>query len=163
MSIEKNKQVIIGFHDDVINGLQFDRVPAYMHADMRHLRGAIGYTLSQMDPAGVATLKPLEGHTRFIEATRLLRAQFPEWHSTIEEVIAEGDRVVTRCIVRGRHRGGPFLTSPDTSRPFELPQIIIQQVVDGRIKSVFALSDELGFWRALGVVLPGAGDTFHGK
>ncbi len=163
MSIEENKRVVIGFHDDVINGLQFDRVPAYMHEDMRHLRGAIGYTLSQMDPAGVATLKALSGHSRFIEATRLLRSQFPEWHSTIEDVIAESDRVVTRCTVRGRHLGGAFLTSVDSGRPFELPQIIIQQVVDGRIKSVYALADELGFWRALGVVLPGAGDTFHSK
>lgn len=163
MSIENNKRVVVGFHDEVINGLRFERVPSYMHRDMQHLRGAIGYTLSQMDPEGVAALKPLAGYERFVKATQTLRAQFPVWHSTIEEIIAEGDRVVTRCTVRGQHRGGPFMGSADSSRTFELPQIVIQQVVDGLIRSVYALSDELGFWRALGVPLPGKGDAFHGR
>jgi predicted ester cyclase len=163
MGIEENKRVVVRFHDEVINGLKFELVPELMHADMQHRRGAIGYTLSQLDPPGVASMRSLQGHERFIAGTKLLRAQFPEWHSTIEEIIAEGDRVMTRCLVRGRRRPGPFLNAEGEPRPFELAQVVIQQVREGRIASVWALSDELGFWRALGVILPGGADTFHGR
>jgi len=162
MAIEDNKRVIVEFHDRVINGLDFAVVPRYMHEDVQHRRGAIGYTLSQMDPEGVARLRSLQGFERFIEATRLLRRQFPEWRSTIDEIVAEGDTVVTRCTVRGRCRDGRFLNRDGPGAAFELPQVVIQQVVDGRIKRIFAMSDELGFWRTLGVALPGSVDGFHG-
>jgi predicted ester cyclase len=46
------------------------------------------------------------------------RAAFPDLRFTIEELIAEGDRVAGRLIMRGTHEG-PFMGIPPTERPVE--------------------------------------------
>lgn len=154
MSVEENKRLSIRFHDEVINGNDFDLARVILSPDLQHARGAIGYTISKYDPEGVAGLRDLKGPERFIAATKVLRSIFPEWVSTLDEIIAEGDKVVTRCTVRGRDRGGFLGTGPAGGVSFELPQVIIQTFSQGRIVRIFALSDELGFWRTLGAELP---------
>lgn len=154
----RNKAVVIRFHDEVIVGQRFELVPELMQEDMVHARGAIGETLSQIDPAGVAALKGLSGAARFVAATKLLRRHFPEWKSTMIAAVAEGDRVVTHCVVEGRDNGGFLGTGSKTGAAFKLDQLVLHELADGRIKRVFALADQLGFWRALGAVLPGSGD-----
>ena len=142
------------FHDEVINDLDFDLARELLHPQVRHERGAIGFTLSMIRPAEVKALKELSGAERFIEATRLLRDTFPVWRSRLVDVVASGGKVVTRCVVSGVYRG-PFLNSgPQYEVRFELPQMVLETVENGRITSIFALSDQLDFWRDLGAGLP---------
>jgi len=154
MSVEDNKQRSIRFHDEVIVGQNFDVARELLAPDLQHARGAIGYTMRAMSPSGVAALQGLQGPERFIAATKLLRSLFPEWNSTLDEIIAEGDKVVTKCTVRGRDIGGFLGTGPAGGGAFELDQMIIQTFRDGKIVKIYALSDELGFWRAMGAELP---------
>jgi steroid delta-isomerase-like uncharacterized protein len=79
------------------------------------------------------------------------RRAFPDARSTVEEQIAEGDRVVTRWHARGTHRGvlGPI---PPTGREFELAGITIERIAAGMIAEVWVARDELGLLRRLGVV-----------
>jgi predicted ester cyclase len=155
MSVEANKKMAIRFHDEVINGQDFELAREILSPDLQHARGAIGYTMNLMATEAVAGLRGLQGPERFIAATRVLRSVFPEWVSTLDEIIAEGDKVVTKCTVRGRDIGGFLGTGPDGGAAFTLEQVIIQTYKDGKIVKIYALCDELGFWRALGAQLPG--------
>jgi predicted ester cyclase len=154
MSAEANKQTCIRFHDEVINGQDFELAREILSPNLQHARGAIGYTMSKMAPDAVQSLKGLQGPERFIAATKVLRRCFPEWHSTLDAVYAEGDTVVSKCTVRGRDSGGFLGTGPAGGTPFELEQVIIQTYEEGRIIKIYALSDELAFWRTLGANLP---------
>jgi predicted ester cyclase len=154
MSVELNKAISRRFHDEVINGQNFDLAREILATELGHARGAIGYTISKMATDAIAGLRELKGPDRFIAATKVLRTLFPEWVSTLNEMIAEGDKVVTKCTVRGRDVGGSLGTGPADGAPFELEQMIIQTFENGKIVKIYALSDELGFWRTLGAELP---------
>ena len=62
----------------------------------------------------------------------IVRAAFPDSHHGIEDLIAEDDRVVTRFIWSGTHRGA-FMGVPPTDRPVEVGGIWIHRLEDGRI------------------------------
>ena len=61
-----------------------------------------------------------------------LRAAFPDLHVTIDEQVAEGEKVVTRKTFRGTHRG-EFMGAPPTNRPIAWEVIDILTLRDGRI------------------------------
>ena len=154
MSVEENKALVRRFHDEVIVGQNFELARELLAPVLGHARGAIGYTISKLSPEAVADLRELQGDDRFIAATKVLRSLFPEWVSTLDEIVAEGDKVVTKCTVRGRDAGGFLGTGPADGTAFELEQVIIQTIENGRIVKIYALCDELGFWRTLGAHLP---------
>ena len=90
-----------------------------------------------------------------IEATKAFiaayRAAFPDSRSTVEDQVAEGEKVVTRWRARGTHTG-PLGELPPTGRSFDIGGITIERFVDGRIAEVWVARDELGLLRQLGVV-----------
>jgi len=79
------------------------------------------------------------------------RRAFPDARSTVEDQVAEGDKVVTRWHARGTHRGelGPI---PPTGRAFEIEGVTIERIAGGRIAEVWVARDELGLLRQLGLV-----------
>ncbi len=62
----------------------------------------------------------------------VLRAAFPDSHHTVEDLIAEGDEVVTRFTWRGTHRG-EFLGVAPTGRRVAVAGIWIHRLAGGRI------------------------------
>ncbi|MGI5125815.1 ester cyclase [Pseudonocardia sp. CA-107938] len=84
------------------------------------------------------------------DAFRAQLAAFGECTLRPVQLIAEGDTVVARLIVRGRHTGAhPRMPRP-TGRVFEVEQIWICTVRDGRIVELRAVSDRLGMFLQLG-------------
>jgi steroid delta-isomerase-like uncharacterized protein len=79
------------------------------------------------------------------------RAAFPDWHFTVEEMLAEGDRVMTRCTVRGTHRGELF-GLPPTGRQVAYTEMILSRVAEGRIVENSVLIDRLGLLQELGLL-----------
>ncbi len=79
------------------------------------------------------------------------RAAFPDLHFTIEETIAEGDKVVCRCTMRGTHRG-EFMGIPATGKQVEVQGIDIAHFRGGKGVEHWASYDELGMMRQLGVI-----------
>lgn len=149
MTVAENREISRRFHDEVINGNDWDVARELLAPDVRHLRGAIGSTISEMDPGGAAELRTLSGAERFIGATKLLRSLFERWDSQIQQMIASDDLVFTKCLIRGTVTSG-FRGSADRT-DFELPQAVVQRIADDRIVEIWALSDQLEFWRDLGV------------
>ncbi|HWU37535.1 MAG TPA: ester cyclase, partial [Candidatus Acidoferrum sp.] len=86
-----------------------------------------------------------------------VRAAFPDFHNTIEELIAEGDKVVARLTYRGTHRGHLFGIVP-TGRQVVYSGIAIFRIAGGKIVDGWVIGDTLALMQQLGAVpVMGAG------
>jgi steroid delta-isomerase-like uncharacterized protein len=81
----------------------------------------------------------------------MLRAAFPDIHFTIEDQIAEDDRVVTRWTARATHTG-PFKGIPPTGKAGVVTGITINRVAGGKVLEGWTNKDDLGMLQQLGVV-----------
>jgi steroid delta-isomerase-like uncharacterized protein len=64
---------------------------------------------------------------------RGLRQAFPDLRLEIADLIAEGDRVVTRIVGRGTHTGGEFLGLPPKGRAMDATSIDIFRLEGGQL------------------------------
>jgi steroid delta-isomerase-like uncharacterized protein len=83
---------------------------------------------------------------------RLLRA-FPDLHVTVEDVIAEGDKVVARNTVTGTHQG-EYMGLQATGKSVTYNEIFIARFAGGRIAETWGLVDVLSQMRQLGAIPP---------
>jgi predicted ester cyclase len=79
----------------------------------------------------------------------LLRA-YPDLHVTVEDVIAEGDKLVARNTVTGTHQG-EYLGVPPTGNSVTYDEIFIVRFVKGRIAETWGVVDVLAQMKQLGV------------
>jgi predicted ester cyclase len=79
------------------------------------------------------------------------RAAFPDFRATILDQVAEGDRVVTRKVFHGTHRGS-FQGIEPTGREVEINLIDIVRVADGQIVEHWNCVDRLGLLAQLGAL-----------
>jgi steroid delta-isomerase-like uncharacterized protein len=83
------------------------------------------------------------------EGIRRIKAAFPDWSEDVEEMIAEGNRVVTRYTSRGTHRG-EFKGIAPTGRSIAVREISIYRVAKGKVVEQWCLLDELDRLQQLG-------------
>jgi predicted ester cyclase len=79
------------------------------------------------------------------------RRGFPDVVSTIEDLIAEGDKVVARWRSRATHRG-EYVGVPPTGKEVEFTGISVYRIEGDRIGESWTIEDELGLRRQLGAV-----------
>lgn len=91
------------------------------------------------------------GLTGLQDVLRGMRSAFPDMHWTVEEQLADGDRVLTRFVWTGTHRR-EFLGVPPTGRRVSVWGMVIDRLADGRIKDTRILMDALGLMMQLGAV-----------
>ena len=89
-----------------------------------------------------------EGATQFFIQ---LRKAFPDIHFTIEDQIAEEDRVVTHWTAHGTHKG-EFNGIPPTGKQVRVSAIDIDRVVNGKVVECWTNMDELGLLQQLGAI-----------
>lgn len=77
------------------------------------------------------------------------REALPDLRSTIEDLVAEGDRVVVRWSTTGTQRG-ELLGVPPTGRRITLTGISILRIAEGRVLEEWTSWDALGVLRQLG-------------
>ena len=85
------------------------------------------------------------------QAVAMLRAAFPDLQVTIEDLIGEGDTVVSRDTIRATHRG-VFAGIPPTGRSVTVGRIAIFRLADGRLVEHWNQVDMLGLLQQLGVI-----------
>lgn len=107
---------------------------------------APGYAVH--DPGTPGRQGGIEGEK---EAVSLYRSAFPDLHFTIEDLIAEGDRVVVRWSARGTHLGD-LMGMPPTGRQGSPTGMSILHCVDGKIHEHWHNWDTLGLMQQLGVI-----------
>ena len=89
------------------------------------------------------------GHDGVRDGIRRIKAAFPDWREDVDEMIAEGNRVVTRYTSRGTHRG-EFRGLAPTGRAIAVREISIYRVSNGKVVEQWCLLDELDRLRQLG-------------
>ncbi len=136
MSAE-NKAVIRRMIDEVWNKKNLAAVEDFAAAD------CIGHAPTGVDVRGPEGIK--QNVTRFCTA-------FPDLHWTIEDTIAEGDKVVIRCTFRGTHKGEFFGIAP-TGKQVMVTATGTYRMKDGKIAEGWVNQDLFGLLQQLGATL----------
>jgi steroid delta-isomerase-like uncharacterized protein len=80
---------------------------------------------------------------------------FPDLRMSVEDQIAEGDKIVNRLIARGTHEA-PYMGIPPTGKTVEIGGIDILRVLNGKVVERWGYFDDLALLQQLGVItLPG--------
>ena len=95
-------------------------------------------------------INDLEGFKQWVIMSR---TAFPDLHVTIEDIIAEGDKVVTRWTVRGTHKG-ELGEIPPTGKEVTFTGITIDRFDGGKSVESWWNDDDLGLLQQLGVIPP---------
>jgi len=134
---DDGKRLYMRLVTEVLNGKNLDVVNELIHP------GFVEHV------AGEAHRTGIEG---FKGARRRRNLVFPDWGVTVEDLIAEGDKVVVRATGRGTHRG-EFMGIPPTGRHVAVTWIAIYRVKDGKLAEHWQNLDELGLLKQLGAGL----------
>jgi steroid delta-isomerase-like uncharacterized protein len=87
----------------------------------------------------------------FKQMGQLLLSAFTGSTSTVEGMIAEGDKVVSRLTFRGTHTGD-LMGIPATGKSVAMSEIIIDRLADGKIVESWRLFDQMAMMQQLGVI-----------
>jgi steroid delta-isomerase-like uncharacterized protein len=134
MGTQENTAVSLRFVDEVINRGHLDVVDELTDP------GFVDHSA----PAGVPPTA--EGAKMFFA---MFRAAFPDLHATVDDVIAEGDRVVHRRTTSGTMRGD-FMGMPASGKTASWSGIHIIRFVDGRLAEHWSVIDQSGMLAQLG-------------
>ncbi|MDX1547377.1 MAG: ester cyclase [Rhodothermales bacterium] len=118
------------------------------------------YNQGQMAAAGELLAPGFVGHSpvgetfgreEWKQGVLMLRTTFPDYRLTIDDLIAEGDRVVWRWTMHGTDRGG-LAGRPPTGRTATMYGINIERIEDGQIVESWTASDHTPMLQALGIL-----------
>ena len=126
------------------------------------VRRYLEQTLNEGNAAAMDELTPADyvGHMSGVpdfdrEAHKQLlatfRVAFPDMRMTIEDLIAEGDKVVNRTTFSGTHRG-EFQGIAPTGKRVTISSISVSRIANGKVVEDWTVLDMLGMMQQLGVV-----------
>jgi steroid delta-isomerase-like uncharacterized protein len=92
-----------------------------------------------------------QGREGLKEVIAMMRSAFPDIHWVVEEVVEEGEKVVSRFTWTGTHKG-MFLGVPATGKRVKVNGMVIDRVVGGKMTDSRILMDSLGMMQQLGVI-----------
>lgn len=134
MSVEENKVLLRRYIEEVLNQGNVDALDRFFAAD------CVDHTAPPGTPPGVGGIKQLLSMTL---------AAFSNISVTIEDMIAEENKVVTRFTARGTHTG-EFMGIAPTGKEVNLTQICIDRVASGKIVEHWGLADQMSLLQQLG-------------
>jgi steroid delta-isomerase-like uncharacterized protein len=135
MSIENNKAIVRRFFEALDTG-DFDVVAAVCAPNV------VVHNSGTADPHDLEGFKQLAG---------AFLAAFPGGRHTVEAMVGEGDKVVTRVIYRGAHTG-ELMGLPPSGKQVAVLAMTIDQLVDGKIVETWRLFDQIGMMQQLGAI-----------
>ncbi len=131
MTIQENKELIRRVIEEIWNGHDLEKARAYLGGD-------------QIDES--------------IEHVRQFLTAFPDAQVTIEDLIADGDKVVARLLISGTNTG-PFAGQPPSGKQVQFRSFRIYQIAGGKIIDTWAMQDRLGLMEQLGLVQSAGGNV----
>jgi predicted ester cyclase len=87
----------------------------------------------------------IDGFRRYVER---VRTAFPDFHNQVDELIADGEKIVARLTCTGTHRGELFGIAP-TGRKVTYAANAILGLNDDKIHDAWVVGDTQEVWRAL--------------
>ena len=131
MSLEKNKEIVRGFID-AYNARKLDLVDDFVAPDYIDHEKNIGREgLKQLIAMGVNA--------------------FPDWYETVEDIIAEGDKVWVLLSYTGTHKG-EFMGLAPTDKKIESKAVDIYRIVNGKLAEYWNVTDNLNIFKQVGAV-----------
>jgi predicted ester cyclase len=94
---------------------------------------------------------PAPGVDGFKMVIGLFRTAFPDFQVTLEEELAEDDKVITRGHFTGSHKGD-FQGIPPTGKQIKVKYIDVWRIADGKMVENWVQMDQLGLMQQLGVI-----------
>jgi steroid delta-isomerase-like uncharacterized protein len=98
--------------------------------------------------------EPMRGPAGYLAIIGMMRGGFPDIQWTLEEMVAEGDKVAARFTMRGTHQG-IFFGVPPTGRMIAVQAMNIYRISDGQLVEEHGQPDMLGLLQQIGA-LPAA-------
>ena len=134
MSIENNKKVVVDFFDALRNadGTAIDRLTT---------NDFVFHVENGTDIDKDAFIKLVMGAV----------TAFPDHSSSIDDMIAEGDKVAIRMTSTGTHRGQLGKFTP-TGKYFSIKEYFFLRLENGKIAEDWGLKDALGHYQQLGIL-----------
>lgn len=123
------------FYDEVVNAHNLDAIEGLITADFVEHEGFPG-----MSPDASA-VRGFFG---------MMFEAFPDLHIEPIDLIAEGDKVVTRCTISGTHKG-TFMGIPATGKRFEIAAIDIVRFDGDKAAEHWGVTDQMAMMQQLGV------------
>jgi len=127
MSAEENKAIVRRYLEEIINKADYAVADEIIDPDyVNHTAGG-----------GIGS-----GRAGFVQGLRALHMAFPDWHVTIEDLIAEGDLVVDRFAIRATHSGSANGIAA-TGRRIETLGMHMWRLSGGRLVEGWYVTDAL--------------------
>lgn len=145
MSTEQNKALARQLVEEVLNQGNMARADEILAAD---------FIEHEELPPGVPT-----GREAPKQLTAMLRSAFPDFKATINDLIAEGDKVVIHMTWNGIQQG-EFMSIPPTGKCISVGVFDILCIAGGEIVEHWGLMDRMAMMQQLGVIpAPGQGES----
>jgi steroid delta-isomerase-like uncharacterized protein len=136
MSTEQNKALVRRFVEEVFNQGRLETADEIVAPHfMRH---------------GTTTLV-LPRSESLKQTAALWRSAFPDVHSEIDDIVAEGDQVVYRWTIRGTHQG-EFMGATATGRVVTVSGVTFFRIADGQLVEGWVMTDQLALRQQLGLI-----------
>jgi steroid delta-isomerase-like uncharacterized protein len=131
MRNEEKRDLVKRFVEEFWNSGDLSAADRLMTADVK---------IHQPEVGGVNGLKDYNG---------VIRTAFPDWYSTPEELLVEGDMVVERWTGRGTQRGD-FMGIAASGRHVEVPGVVFYRIANGKIAEFRGFFDQMSMLHQLG-------------
>ncbi len=131
MSLEENKAIVRKFID-AYNKRNLDLVDDFVASDY------VDHT-NKVDREGLKQLFNMGFKA------------FPDWHETIEDIIAEGDKVWVRLAYTGTHKG-EFMGLAPTGKKITSKAVDIYRIVNGKLAEYWNVTDNVGMFKQIGAI-----------
>jgi len=138
MSIEKNKEVVRRFIEEVYNNCDFSHLEDFISEDWI------------LHTAAGAEIRGIEAEKKYVVQGR---SPFSEYHVAIEDMVAEGDKVAVRATRLGKQTE-QFRNISPTGKIVNVARYTIYRLENGKLVEGWTLDDRLGQFQQLGVIPP---------
>jgi steroid delta-isomerase-like uncharacterized protein len=138
MTAGTNKALVRRYYDTILNGRNLAAIDEFLAP-----------TFVSYGPSGQGV-----DRTAHVQALTVSHTALPDLHLTIEDQIAEDDKVVTRWTARGSHRGTFFFGLPPTGKPVTATAIHIHRLAAGKIVEQWEQFDIFGVLQQIGALPP---------
>jgi len=135
MSTETNKAIVRRYLEQVTNEQRYDLADEFL-VDTVEFHG--------VGPSIIGRKAVADWYAMF-------GAAFPDWYTTVEDMVAEGDKVVARITSQGTHQG-EMQGIPATGKPYTQHAIIIYRLTNGKIVEARLQTDMLSMMQQLGLI-----------
>lgn len=136
MPIQENRIIVHRFYGEVVNAGRLDLVDELVSPDF------VEHFAPPQLPQGSNGLK---------QFLTMLRNAFPDLQGTVDDMMADDDKIIARLTLHGTHLG-PFYGIAATGKSVNWPAIHILRVEDSMIVERWALADVISIMQQIGAI-----------